>query len=115
MHGRILVWYLPRVVSTQSREHAPLTYIHVANNDVQKEANEMLSLTKGLLENSLKAGILKQEKAPWRINPRFFNSSNSVQGCFNLSPGWFMQAHEVSPECLRCLAQSSYITAEITG
>jgi hypothetical protein len=70
---------------------------------MQEEANNALSLAKGLLEKSLKSGRLKQPKTPWRTNPKLFDTSNSVKGCFNLSPGWFMQAHEVSLISKYCL------------
>ena len=104
MHGIILTWYLPGILS-DSRQVSLLLLSDISGVPDTSQ-NAMLAAGKKLhpLLNGPKDG------GYWRNDPKYFNpKGEDPLGSIDLSPAWFPQGHDVSASADRVYFLTAYL------
>ena len=91
MHGIILAWYLPGILSGYRQVRIFALSDYGRNPDISQNAMfEARETLRPLLEVS-------RSGSSWREDPELYPpGGEGLQGSVNLSPAWFQQAHDVS-------------------
>lgn len=98
--GRIILWYLPGLLSNRQQVGGPPLYL-INLKFLYQEAMILGAVTIGkLLRPSVKAGILGTSyNSNWRVLARNFVKKSQGRKCepgaVNFSAGWFAQGHTV--------------------